>query len=83
MPKGTVAPGKVLPPAPPPTGLGELLSSVPTNGLTYCVRFASAASAACGTDKAAAVRRTAAARARIMGIAPSPGHGNDNVVGCH
>src|SRR6218665_1831049 len=40
MPKGTVAPGKVLPPAPPGTGKGESLSSVPMNGSTYFARLA-------------------------------------------
>ncbi|GAA3348048.1 hypothetical protein GCM10020358_65050 [Amorphoplanes nipponensis] len=52
IPNGTVAPGKVLPPAPPPTGLGELLSSVPMNGLTCGVRSGSAAAwAAAGTER--------------------------------
>src|SRR5690349_14953307 len=45
MPNGTTAPGYVLPPAPPGTGLGELLSSVPMNGLTYWVRLSVAAAA--------------------------------------
>src|SRR6185436_3765421 len=34
IPKGAAAPGKVLPPAPPGTGNGELLSSVPMKGST-------------------------------------------------
>ncbi len=45
MPKGSTGPGTVLPPAPPPTGLGELLSSDPMNGLTNWVRLSVAAEA--------------------------------------
>src|SRR4029453_11446310 len=43
MPKGRTGPGTVLPPAPPGTGLGELLSSLPMNGLTCGVGLRSAA----------------------------------------
>src|SRR6266508_4649363 len=45
MPKGSTGPGTVLPPAPPGTGLGELLSSVPMNGLTNWVKLSVAAEA--------------------------------------
>src|SRR5262249_60561881 len=45
MPNGSTGPGTVLPPAPPGTGLGELLSSVPMKGLTNWVRFSVAAEA--------------------------------------
>src|SRR5258705_8322221 len=48
MPTGVTGPGTVLPPAPPPTGSGELLSSVPMNGLTYWVSGRTAAWAAVG-----------------------------------
>src|SRR4029453_15456004 len=48
MPKGRTGPGTVLPPAPPGTGLGELLSSVPMNGLTYWVSGRTAAFAGVG-----------------------------------
>src|SRR4029450_5063709 len=45
IPNGGTGPGTVLPPAPPGTGLGELLSSVPMNGLTNWVRLRVAADA--------------------------------------
>src|SRR5207237_8051558 len=56
--------------APPGTGLGALLSSVPMNGLTNWVRFcvAACASGATATVMAAAVAsRPAARRTRRMG----------------
>src|SRR6185503_2510107 len=52
MPNGTIGPGNVLPPAPPGTGLGELLSSVPMNVLTNWVRFKTAAISTSGAPPA-------------------------------
>ena len=46
MPNGAAAPGKVLPPAPPGTGDGELLSSVPMNGSTVATSDCATAGAA-------------------------------------
>ncbi len=70
MSNGTTGPGYVLPPAPPPTGLGELLSSVPMNGLTYRVRFGVAAAAGSGarsgaTSGAVSGRTATLAAARV------------------
>ncbi len=48
MPKGSTGPGTVLPPAPPGTGLGELLSSEPMNGFTCCVSGSTTACAGVG-----------------------------------
>src|SRR3954465_10356171 len=78
MPNGTVAPGKVLPPAPPPTGLGELLSSVPMNGLTYWVRLRAAlagpawATRTAPTSAAAKLPASVRNAARRRGIEGSP-----------
>src|SRR5215470_13688143 len=74
MPKGWTAPGTVLPPAPPGTGLGELLSSVPMNGLTCCVRGSTAAVAGDGsaTIGRSSPQRTAIGRgARDIDFSPS------------
>src|SRR5213592_405814 len=60
-PKGTTAPGYVLPPAPPGTGLSELLSSVPMKGLTYWVRLGVAALAGVADRTASAVAGRAVA----------------------
>src|SRR6266508_353393 len=70
-PNGTTAPGKVLPPAPPGTGLGAVLSSVPMNGLTYWVRL-SAAPDRNSARLSSAARRGSAGRGR-GGIWRPPG----------
>src|SRR3954469_25458583 len=70
MPNGTVAPGNVLPPAPPPTGLGELLSSVPMNGLTYWVRDRTAAWAGGAETRSAAATSGAGAQGAGGGTGP-------------
>src|SRR6185369_5987433 len=75
MPKGRTGPGTVLPPAPPGTGLGELLSSVPMNGLTYCVSGSTAACAGADqvTTRPAATSRLAAmdkTRGRDIDLSP-------------
>src|SRR5690349_17642403 len=69
MPNGTSAPGKVLPPAPPGTGLGALLSSVPMNGLTYCVGLATAARA----GEPSAVRPATVRASVVIAIGRRPG----------
>src|SRR6266508_4041469 len=58
-PNGTTAPGKVLPPAPPGTGLGAVLSSVPMNGLTYWVRLSAACAGGAAIPTAAPDRSSA------------------------
>src|SRR5262245_26842770 len=55
MPKGSTGPGAVLPPGPPGTGVGELLSSLPMNGLTYWVSGSTTACAGAGHATAAPV----------------------------
>src|SRR2546429_7761705 len=70
MPNGTTAPGYVEPPAPPGTGLGALLSSVPMKGLTNWVRLSVAACASGAATRvmaAADAHRPAAGRIRPMG----------------
>src|SRR2546430_2062534 len=63
--RAPVAPGCVLPPAPPPTGLGALLSAVPMKGLTNGVRFSVAACAA-GAAIAAAPADASRPAAKIV-----------------
>ena len=72
MPNGRTAPGYVLPPAPPGTGLGELLSSVPISGLTNWVRL----SAAAGSAVSSAAPAPAAGPTRSSPVtAPPPSGG--------
>src|SRR5688572_27887744 len=79
IPNGATGPGTVLPPAPPGTGLGELLSSVPMNGLTCWVSgmMAAAASAVIATAEAVVRSRD---RTRARGLRDICTLLRDNVV---